>query len=404
MLKPEQYGILHKGDHLKSSSLNKQLWDAKTMEADKILFMDVDMKFPIHTLPQLLSDDLPIVGGLYHIKGHPYSPVAGWTTPEDRNVNADGKIWKDYYCPLPEDELVEVDWTGMGCLLVDMECFDKIKYPCFYDEWDHDAGARKKGHDVILCHALKEAGYKIYVDTRVNCGHRVIDYIERTWVNAYYASNFAAVYTEEMRKATSHSGWWEEEWYEKWYKNIEKKPRVFWDWLIERIPEEVTVADLGCGDGGLLRFLRDENNNEVFGYDFARASIDCLEWKKMPGKVADLRHYEPDPKEKYNTVILCHVLEHIDDEHIDRVLKTVAEMTEDQAFVVVPKEPKQWIEHKRLYDDDMLLDQLAPHFDDVELHAVEYTPVPGEGPKVDEFNERMKDYRHIVANCKSPKT
>jgi hypothetical protein len=266
MLKTEEYGIIHQGDHIKSSSLNKQLWAAKGMEADKILFMDVDMKFPIHTIPQLLSNNVPVVGGQYHIKGHPYSPVAGWTNEEGINVNGNGVLWKDNYCPLPQDQLVEVDWTGMGCLLVDMECFDKIKYPCFYDEWDHDAGIRGRGHDVVICKALQEVGYKIYVDTRVDCGHRVVDYVNRPWIEAYYKSRFAKAYTDTIQNMTSESGWWEEQWYERWYKKLEKRPTVFWEWLMAKIPKGSTVGDLGCGDGGLMRKLTADNDNDCYEF------------------------------------------------------------------------------------------------------------------------------------------
>jgi ubiquinone/menaquinone biosynthesis C-methylase UbiE len=404
MIKPEEYGFLHKGEHIKSASLNKQLWDAKGMDADKILFMDVDMKFPIHTLPQLISNNVPIVGGLYYIRGHPYSPVGGWTNSEGTNINGNGKMWKEDYCPLPPDQLVEVDWTGVGCLLVDMDVFDKIKYPCFYDEWEHDAGVRKRGHDVIFCEAVRKAGYKVYVDTKVSCGHRVVDYVDRAWVETYYESNFGSVYTRKIKAISSESAWWEEEWYEKWYKKLEKRPYVYWNWVKNMVPEGVTVADLGCGDGGLLRMLKENNNNKCHGYDFANASIDCLETKGLTGTKIDLRVYEPNPNEKYNTVILSHVLEHIDDEHLYRVLKTAAEMTEDQAFIVVPKEPQLWVEHKRLYTEDLLLSQVSKFFDDVELHFVEYTPVPGEGPKVEDLNKRLeKEYQHIVAHCKSPK-
>jgi hypothetical protein len=84
-----------------------------------------------------------------------------------------GKIGNFVSIP-PEEwgdkELVEVDATGCGCLMFDMEVFKNIPYPWFKFYKDADTGS-DVGEDIGFCRELKNAGYKIFVDVTVPSDH-----------------------------------------------------------------------------------------------------------------------------------------------------------------------------------------------------------------------------------------
>jgi GT2 family glycosyltransferase len=68
-----------------------------------------------------------------------------------------------------EGEMVEVDATGGGCLMFNMEVFRKIRRPWFKSQKNPDGSII--GEDIGFCMELKKAGYRIFVDTSVPAGH-----------------------------------------------------------------------------------------------------------------------------------------------------------------------------------------------------------------------------------------
>ena len=66
-------------------------------------------------------------------------------------------------------ELVEVDATGTGCIMFDMDIFRKMPRPWFNSCYNPDGSPI--GEDFGFCQCLKAAGYRIFVDTSVPAGH-----------------------------------------------------------------------------------------------------------------------------------------------------------------------------------------------------------------------------------------
>ena len=381
-----------RGEHIKSASLNEHVKAASDAGCSHIFFMDVDMNFPPTTLTQLMSHNLPIVSGLYHLKATPYSPIAGWTSKDGVAINGNGKIWKEDYCPLPRDSLVEVHWCGIGCLLVDMDVFNKIWYPPFWDVWDKEHGMRHKGHDVIFCEEARKAGYKVYVDTTTDVTHIGRSFVNRAWVETYHRVNMDGALLDTVHEYSLEQPWWDEKWAavlaskrERGYPSLVKE-------FIAKVPKGVSVIDLGCGDGSVLRALRDYNECDVFGLDFSKSSMTILKEKGIPGEQADLRVYEPNGR-RAHTVILSHVLEHMTDDSVaDRLVKVVSTMAEEQAFIVVPDDKDLWYEHCIMYDEAKLRAAVAPHFPFVEMHCIERN---SDAPSASKH--------HIVAHCRKHK-
>jgi hypothetical protein len=159
MEKPREYTLIH-ADNGPIDTLRNDLVDrALELGASHIMFMDTDQIYPVHTIPSLLSHKLPIVGCVVHRRYPPFDPILL------RGKIGDYESIDDYQ----DGELVEVDATGTGCLMFNMEVFRNMPRPWF--KFRHLPTGEGIGEDIGFCHDLKETGYKIYVDTSIQCGH-----------------------------------------------------------------------------------------------------------------------------------------------------------------------------------------------------------------------------------------
>lgn len=126
----------------------------------KLIMLDVDMVYHQKTITSLLARRLPIVGALCFRRYPPFDSIM---------LRGDVKG----YMPVDEweeDELVEVDATGAGCIMYDMSIFREMPFPWFKFRHDPETGAGI-GEDIGFCQDLKEAGYRIFVDTSVPADH-----------------------------------------------------------------------------------------------------------------------------------------------------------------------------------------------------------------------------------------
>jgi len=125
-----------------------------------VIFTDSDHRFHPRTFETLIKRDLPIVGALCYMRYPPFEPVMLKGEPGDYTIMEE---W--------EDDLVEVDATGAGCLCVKMEVFHNMEPPWFEFSPNPRPGYPLIGEDVTFCHKAKQLGYRIYVDTTVPCTH-----------------------------------------------------------------------------------------------------------------------------------------------------------------------------------------------------------------------------------------
>lgn len=149
---------------------NALVADAMQAGCTHLVMMDTDQVYPPETIPRLLSHGLPVVGSLVYRRYPPFDPLI-----------LRGRI--NEYQTVEEWEpgsLVEVDATGTGCVLYDMQVFHKMPAPWF--RFRKNAAGRPIGEDIGFCSDLREAGYRIFVDTSVPAGHlSQIQITETTW-------------------------------------------------------------------------------------------------------------------------------------------------------------------------------------------------------------------------------
>ena len=154
-------GSIEKLDCKRNESAKKIL----DLNFDYLLSVDSDIVPPPETLEKLLAHNKKIIGALCYssdTNGIPYPLIMkkkeGVGYEVDRNIRA----------------LMEVDAFAIGCSLIHRSVFEKIKIPFRY-EYDK-LGKCLLSEDFHFCEVAKKSGYKIYVDTSLQCSHfRVLD-------------------------------------------------------------------------------------------------------------------------------------------------------------------------------------------------------------------------------------
>ena len=159
------------------------------LERDWLFLMDADQTFHPGSLDKLMSWDLPIVSGLYFKSpGAPFPHVYKYAyqgNPKDQQgahfyapvVNPIAQFLlkhKDKLAggealllPSQRSDLIEVDGIGAGCILVHRRVLDMIEPPWF----EYNKGSFV-GEDFYFCRKVQAAGFKIFVDPGVICGHK----------------------------------------------------------------------------------------------------------------------------------------------------------------------------------------------------------------------------------------
>lgn len=153
-----------------------------------VLFLDADMIWPSDVLVQMLRHhDKGIVGGLYVLKGPPYSPVALADIVETTEGVNRYAYQTDY-----GTELVDVNVLGMGCTLVPTAVTQLLgRRPWFHYENDQN-GWPRVSEDVPFCRKAKAAGVPILFDPTVKCGHVATQVLDERYHWRYQQSIQAA--------------------------------------------------------------------------------------------------------------------------------------------------------------------------------------------------------------------
>jgi len=159
----------------------------RKLEKDWLFFMDSDQTFHPDTLNRLLSWDLPIVSGVYfktpgqpipHIYKYVYKDDAHLYISKVKEVGDFLIRYKDelskadqaMILPAKREDLIECDGVGGGCLLVHRRVFEAIK-----DPWFECAKGTVAGEDFDFSRKVQMAGFKIFADPGVLCGHEQKD-------------------------------------------------------------------------------------------------------------------------------------------------------------------------------------------------------------------------------------
>ena len=134
--------------------------EALEKDADYIFWADSDVILPSGVVARLLGHRKEITSGLYFQRYAPHWPLMMSRVPDKHYKAEEAHNWVAVW---PRG-LIAVGAVGFGCVLVATQIFRNIAKPWFvYDE--------KGGEDVRFCVMARQAGYQVFVDTEVVCGH-----------------------------------------------------------------------------------------------------------------------------------------------------------------------------------------------------------------------------------------
>ena len=132
-----------------------------TPKPTHILFVDYDVLPRRNTLKTLIEHDKDIISGVYPA----YRKFKlSWCLSR-------GELFKlmDYE-DLPTN-LFKAHVACNGMLLVKMEVFDKIEWPYWKTEYAGVEKGVRMGPDIYFFDKARAAGYDLWVDPKVKCGH-----------------------------------------------------------------------------------------------------------------------------------------------------------------------------------------------------------------------------------------
>lgn len=382
MMKPNGSLAVQGSSSIKASSINDSIYQAFELGAEWMFLMDVDQTFPPNTIPRLLESaekyDAKILSVLYHIGRVPYAPVSGWVKEYEVKgekgyayVNKNGQAWKSEYVPLGQG-VVEVDWAGSGGMLIHRSVVEAIGWPPFLDVWEKGRGARTLGHDVNFCLRAKEKGFKTYVDTTLESDHGKFTYVNRLWAEGFTESGMLEKMGGLLLRHTQEAGYWDTIWQTENLKN-KSRDGIYQDTfkdILEAVPDGALVADLGCGPGALMEFLKDKKKCTCVGYDFSEKAVEIAKSKGFEAHQADFRAFQPNgDSRRYDAVISTHTIEHIEDDK--KFLAAAKELCKPGGKLIVAtpwrEEIQGHFEHCHAYSESELAALLEKDFKNVEV-------------------------------------
>jgi len=150
-----------------ANNRNKVVEEVKKEGFKYLLFIDDDVFIPEDTLTRMLASKKDIVSGIYWTKNDQQSPVIF-------EKEGAGPMYE-----FPVGELFEIQSSGLGCVLINMEvfdAFDKAGIPYFRENWVMELDNGKKihcpiGEDHYFYHKSRKLGYKVWADGGILCDH-----------------------------------------------------------------------------------------------------------------------------------------------------------------------------------------------------------------------------------------
>ena len=140
---------------------------------DYVLMVDSDVTPPKDALVNLMSHDEDVVLGYYAHRNRANDETLKTCICKRGELNYTMQYTADELRTLEQsgDYLVRVHGGGMGCALIRTSVFDRMQYPWF--DWVNYNDKKRSllSEDLYFCEQCHAVKIRIYVDTRVGCGH-----------------------------------------------------------------------------------------------------------------------------------------------------------------------------------------------------------------------------------------
>jgi hypothetical protein len=144
---------------------------------DKVWIIESDMVPPKDALSKSLTIDAPLVSGLYGLRhGMPCTNLTKHTTNLDPTINPverPVRFWRWHEVADSWGKTLEVEGTGMGCLLIDRSALEGFDFTREWTKKDGFTGQAKEDvpPDWYLLRYCLDNGFKQVADLSIVCGH-----------------------------------------------------------------------------------------------------------------------------------------------------------------------------------------------------------------------------------------
>jgi hypothetical protein len=155
-------------------------------DMDYIIMMDNDMIYPLDVVEALLTDmiehpEIAVLAPLAFMRNPPHYAVMYTVTEGFDPIRHQDYYINNFVKNYPKDTLIECDAVGFGAACIRLDFVRKnMKAPYFMS-------TTNTGEDIWFCVQAKEAGGRVFMDTRIKLGHmanpKVIDeeFAEKYW-------------------------------------------------------------------------------------------------------------------------------------------------------------------------------------------------------------------------------
>ena len=144
---------------------NDLVLKALACDCTHIWMTDTDQVYPQNVLMQLLEHDVDIIAAKVHKRYPPYDPILLRGNLDHFDLVPDEEWSKD------GGQTIEVDATGFGSVLINMEVFEKIDRPWFQFDLSHPGPGGPVGEDIGFYTKARAAGFRVFVDCSIKIGH-----------------------------------------------------------------------------------------------------------------------------------------------------------------------------------------------------------------------------------------
>jgi len=121
-----------------------------------------------------------------------------------------------------------------------------------------------------------------------------------------------------------------------WEKRDSQKPKFRFEWIADRLPQEGSLLDIGCGDGAFLDHARGKRPKlEMIGIDGSEAAVRKLRQRGLRGEViSDLNRPDLSAHRETDVVTAMEIIEHLSEPEalMTELLKTRA----SKVYITIP--------------------------------------------------------------------
>ena len=139
--------------------------------ADYLMMVDNDVTVPRDALVNLMEHGVDVVMGYYAHRNKDNDSTTKTNVCKRGELNYTMQYTGGELAAYRNngENLVRVHGGGMGCILIRCSALARMQYP--YYKWVDYGNGGMLSEDLYFCEQCRMAGIKIYVDTRVSCGH-----------------------------------------------------------------------------------------------------------------------------------------------------------------------------------------------------------------------------------------